>query len=345
MAQLTTSLVNGDLRVTGNIYGNYTHTHTTNIASDTSSGTVVSLAANTQYKLTAGGTSVLFKTPSDEKVKRTPLTTSQNGDFPILCAGVRETSETTGTANATGSLLTFNPSTLTLTTSVFSGNLSGNATTATTANNYNTSTGTIKTALDGKVNTSTGVTIGDSIITSSSSTGNWYKAITIEANGTGGNKTLATYLLIGLSHYNNTSDAFMLADVNVRVGSNNTLGVKFFDIYSMSRPVNTAVFNMCLIGRFDTTANKGYVDIYVYISGDYHLAKISVLNAMNGYGTDKSSYSFYSYNTSGGSATKPTAPSGGLLADVNFHTHITSPTVHQLVVGELGTDPNTIYFT
>ena len=70
---------------------------------------------------------------TDEKLKRTPLTTSQNGDFPILCAGARETSVTTETANATGSLLTFNPSTQTLTTSVFSGNLNGNATTATTA--------------------------------------------------------------------------------------------------------------------------------------------------------------------------------------------------------------------
>ena len=42
------------------------HTHTTTLASDSTTGaTVVSLLANTQYKITAGGTSVIFKTPVD----------------------------------------------------------------------------------------------------------------------------------------------------------------------------------------------------------------------------------------------------------------------------------------
>ena len=40
------------------------HTHTTTLASDTGTATVT-LSANTTYKLTAGGTNVIFKTPTD----------------------------------------------------------------------------------------------------------------------------------------------------------------------------------------------------------------------------------------------------------------------------------------
>lgn len=55
------------------------HTHDTTLATDSSSGTVVSLASNTQYKLTAGGSSVLFKTPANPTVNNAALKIQLNG--------------------------------------------------------------------------------------------------------------------------------------------------------------------------------------------------------------------------------------------------------------------------
>ena len=107
------------------------HTHTTAIASDGSSGTVVTLAHNTQYKLTAGGTSVLFKTPadnsSDTKVTQTADNSSTGTGFEVLFSATGDnTTRTEGSRKS--NKLTFQPSTGTLTATKFSGPLTGNVT-------------------------------------------------------------------------------------------------------------------------------------------------------------------------------------------------------------------------
>ena len=96
------------------------HTHTTSIASDSSSGTVVTLAHDTQYKLTAGGTSVLFKTPADSntdtKVKATAKT--DNVNYKVLATA----SATPTSGNATEAVydtdISLNPSTNTITANI-----------------------------------------------------------------------------------------------------------------------------------------------------------------------------------------------------------------------------------
>lgn len=146
------------------------HTHATSIASDGSSGTVVTLAHNTQYKLTAGGNSVLFKTPADNstdtKVTQTADNSSTGTGFEVLFSATGDnTTRTEGSRKS--NKLTFQPSTGTLTATKFSGPLTGNVTgncsgssgsctgnaaTATTATNY-ASSGDIATALSGKAST------------------------------------------------------------------------------------------------------------------------------------------------------------------------------------------------
>ena len=64
------SLVTTGEKYTWNSKADGSHTHTTSLASNSDTGTVVSLSANTQYKLTTGGTSVLFKTPADNNTHR-----------------------------------------------------------------------------------------------------------------------------------------------------------------------------------------------------------------------------------------------------------------------------------
>ena len=66
----TESLVTTGEKYTWNNKAAGDHTHATSIAADSSTGTVVSLSANTQYKLTAGGTNVVFKTPADTNTHR-----------------------------------------------------------------------------------------------------------------------------------------------------------------------------------------------------------------------------------------------------------------------------------
>lgn len=112
-------------------YATSGHTHTTSIASDSSSGTVVSLAHNTQYKLTAGGTSVLFKTPADNNtdtnVTQTADNTSSGTGFEVLFSATGDnTTRTEGSRKS--NKLTFQPSTGTLTATKFSGPLTGNVT-------------------------------------------------------------------------------------------------------------------------------------------------------------------------------------------------------------------------
>ena len=105
------------------------HTHTTTLATDSGTPTVT-LAHNTTYKLTAGETSVIFKTPvdsnTDEKVKATAKT--DNVAYPLMA--VASASPTSG--NATEAVydtgVTLNPSTNTI-----AANISGNAATASDA--------------------------------------------------------------------------------------------------------------------------------------------------------------------------------------------------------------------
>ena len=74
------------------------HTHTTSLATDTGTSTV-DLAHNTTYKLTAGGTSVIFKTP-------TAPAAANNGSLKIGLNGGTATSKFTAN-QSTDSTLTF----------------------------------------------------------------------------------------------------------------------------------------------------------------------------------------------------------------------------------------------
>lgn len=111
------------------------HTHTTSIASDSSSGTVVTLAHNTQYKLTTGGTSVLFKTPADNNTD-TKVTQSKDDSgttaYPLLMAGAADPNGTATTARYDSAVK------LTPSTNTISANISGNAATATSAGKLTT---------------------------------------------------------------------------------------------------------------------------------------------------------------------------------------------------------------
>lgn len=111
------------------------HTHTMSIASDSSSGAVVTLAHNTQYKLTAGGTSVLFKTPADNNTD-TKVTQDKDDSgtaaYPLLMAGAADPNGTATTAKYDSGV------TLTPSTNTISANISGNAATATSSGKLTT---------------------------------------------------------------------------------------------------------------------------------------------------------------------------------------------------------------
>lgn len=111
------------------------HTHTMSIASDSSSGAVVTLAHNTQYKLTAGGTSVLFKTPTDNNTDTKVTQTKDDSGttaYPLLMAGAADPNGTATTARYDSAVK------LTPSTNTISANISGNAATATSAGKLTT---------------------------------------------------------------------------------------------------------------------------------------------------------------------------------------------------------------
>ena len=111
------------------------HTHTMSIASDSSSGAVVTLAHNTQYKLTAGGTSVLFKTPTDNNTDTKVTQTKDDSGttaYPLLMAGAADPNGTATTARYDSGVK------LTPSTNTISANISGNAATATSAGKLTT---------------------------------------------------------------------------------------------------------------------------------------------------------------------------------------------------------------
>ena len=106
------------------------HTHAASITSDSSSGTVVTLAHNTQYKLTAGGTSVLFKTPADSNTDTKVTQTKDDSGttaYPLLMAGAADPNGTATTARYDSGVK------LTPSTNTISANISGNAATATSS--------------------------------------------------------------------------------------------------------------------------------------------------------------------------------------------------------------------
>lgn len=105
------------------------HTHATSLATD--SGTpAVTLAHATTYKLTAGGTSVIFKTPGDNntdtKVKATAKT--DNVNYKILATASDSPTSGGATEAVYDTDISLNPSTNTITA-----NISGNAATASAA--------------------------------------------------------------------------------------------------------------------------------------------------------------------------------------------------------------------
>lgn len=133
------------------------HTHTTTLASDTGTSTVT-LAHGGKYKLTAGGTSVVFTMPAtgdDVKVTQNKLASTQTGAYPIILKNnTTATDSPTSTVNYVAGI-TVTPSTSTITATNFAGNAT-TATDATNATNYSTNDGNynIETALSGKSATS-----------------------------------------------------------------------------------------------------------------------------------------------------------------------------------------------
>jgi len=113
----------------------YEHTHTTSIAEDTGTSNV-SLTHGSKYKLTAGGTSVVFTMPSDNNTDTLVKQTAKSDNVNYKLLFNTTASPTSGTAYEayydTG--ITVNPSTDTITAT----NFAGNATTATTATTIST---------------------------------------------------------------------------------------------------------------------------------------------------------------------------------------------------------------
>ena len=84
------------------------HTHSTSLATDSGTATV-SLTANTTYKLTAGGTSVIFKTPADSNTTYTSKSAASGGtDVSLVTTGEKYTwgSKADGNHTHTTSLAT-----------------------------------------------------------------------------------------------------------------------------------------------------------------------------------------------------------------------------------------------
>ena len=97
------------------------HTHSLTIAADSGTSSL-NMAANTTYKITAGGSTFIFKTPADgntnNAVTQTATTTSANYEV-LFSATADNTTRTEGARK--NSNLTFNPSTGNLTVTKING--------------------------------------------------------------------------------------------------------------------------------------------------------------------------------------------------------------------------------
>ena len=129
---------------------NTDHTHTTSLATDTGTATVT-LAHNTTYKLTAGGTSVIFKTPADNNTDTKARQTLQTGNYnlPLLMSYVQTSDTTTNRDGVTyrNNSIYANTSTGVITATGFSGDLTGDV------------TGDVVGSLTGNASTATAVSV------------------------------------------------------------------------------------------------------------------------------------------------------------------------------------------
>jgi hypothetical protein len=113
-------------------------------------GLVPAPGAGKQNSFLRGDGTWQTPTNTDTKVTQTKLGGTETGAYPIILKNTTTaTDSTTGTVNYMPGI-TVTPSTSTITAT----NFAGNATTATTAKDYDTSTGTIKSALAGKASSS-----------------------------------------------------------------------------------------------------------------------------------------------------------------------------------------------
>lgn len=125
------SLVTTGEKYTWNSKADGNHTHTTSLAADTGTSSIT-LAYGGKYKLTTGGTSVIFTMPADSNVdtKVTQNNTTTNSDYRILLSTSANDDAETNTINKNTNLR-YNPSTNTLSTGNITGtgnlNITGNA--------------------------------------------------------------------------------------------------------------------------------------------------------------------------------------------------------------------------
>lgn len=160
-----------------------TATHTHNISLSQTGTSTIDLAASTVYTLTAGGKSIVFKTPADNNTdtKVAFSAATDNAEYPILLKNsTGSTTTTAGTkfANTSGKMTTINPSTGTITAPAFKGALTGDVTgNATSADEWATARtltiGNKGQSVDGSKNISwTLAEIGAAALTGAIFTGN-----------------------------------------------------------------------------------------------------------------------------------------------------------------------------
>lgn len=118
-------------------------------------GLVPAPQQNDQDKFLKGDGTWATVSTVDEKVKATADST--NSEFKLLATASASPTSGAATEAVYDTGITINPSTHTVTATTFD----GNATTATTATDYNTTSGSIKTALDGKAGKPSSYTSGN----------------------------------------------------------------------------------------------------------------------------------------------------------------------------------------
>ena len=124
-------------------------------SADGTAGLVPAPQQNDQDKFLKGDGTWATVSTVDEKVKATADST--NSEFKLLATASASPTSGAATEAVYDTGITINPSTHTVTATTFD----GNATTATTATDYNTTSGGIKTALDGKAGKPSSFTTGN----------------------------------------------------------------------------------------------------------------------------------------------------------------------------------------
>lgn len=142
--------LSSDISLTYTDVGAASSGHTHDISLVASGTSTVDLAANTTYTLTAGGKSVVFKTPSDANNKVTQSKSTTSGNYPVIVKYDANTTDVTNTVKYAAGV-TVNPSNNKITASGFVGALEGTANVAKAYDTGFTGTNSIKSALDGKM--------------------------------------------------------------------------------------------------------------------------------------------------------------------------------------------------